>query len=350
MKRRNAYTLISLLLTVSLLLTGCAASSAEEVNNIITDETTTTTVSAETQEPETNTTETTKVSNTTSESDTDSTTTTTTTTAAETTVATTTTEKAVTTPVTESEPVPEWTENAINKTTMYVNTNGIYSRKKALQGSTAVKQYALNTAVTVVALTDTDYYKLTDGTYIHKDYLSLGKVTVTTTTTIKPVTTTTTTTVATEPEFVFTEEMRLEYEKEAARLINEFRVENGLKALEWNEIMHQATRIRAEEETIQIGHERPNGETYSDLLVELGYWDSLDEFWELENQGLVCSPGECLCWGGAYTPEEAVQSWIDSKPHRENLLEKEPRFSKMAVGLFYYEEWDSFYWVYWYMF
>ena len=291
----------------------------------------------------------TKVSNTTSESDTDSTTTTTTTTAAETTVATTTTEKAVTTPVTESEPVPEWTENAINKTTMYVNTNGIYSRKKALQGSTAVKQYALNTAVTVVALTDTDYYKLTDGTYIHKDYLSLEKVSVTTTTTSATTTTPPVqswTVTDNKPEIVFTEELRLEYEKEAARLINEFRVANGLPALEWNETMHQATRIRAEEQLIYPSHDRPNGETYVELLIELGYWDSIEEYGELARQGLVCSPGECLAWG-QMTPQIAVQSWIDSPAHRDNLLYDFP--NQMAVGVMYDEDARAFVWVYWEM-
>ncbi len=341
MKRTNVYKVVSVLLTVSLLLAGC--SSSEEVNR--TEEIT---VSEETQEPETSTTETTKVSNTTSESDTDSTTTTTTT-AAETTVATTTTEKAVTTPVTESEPVPEWTENAINKTTMYVNTNGIYSRKKALQGSTAVKQYALNTAVTVVALTDTDYYKLTDGTYIHKDYLSLGKVSVTTTTTSATTTTPPVqswTVTDNKPEIVFTEELRLEYEKEAARLINEFRVANGLPALEWNETMHQATRIRAEEQLIYPSHDRPNGETDVELLVELGYWDSIEEYGKLARQGLVSNTGECLAWG-QMTPQIAVQSWIDSPAHRDNLLDDSP--NPMAVGVIYDEDTRVFMWVYWCM-
>ena len=339
MKKNIGRKGISLCIAVSLLLAGC--SSSEEVNR--TDEIT---VSEETQEPETNTTEMTKVSNTTSESDTDSTTTTTTTT---TTAETTTTEKVVTTPVTESVPVPEWTENAINKTTMYVNTNGIYSRKKALQGSTAVKQYALNTAVTVVALTDTDYYKLTDGTYIHKDYLSLEKVSVTTTTTSATTTTPPVqswTVTDNKPEIVFTEELRLEYEKEAARLINEFRVANGLPALEWNETMHQATRIRAEEQLIYPSHDRPNGETYVELLIELGYWDSIEEYGELARQGLVCSPGECLAWG-QMTPQIAVQSWIDSPAHRDNLLYDFP--NQMAVGVMYDEDARAFVWVYWEM-
>lgn len=66
---------------------------------------------------------------------------------------------------------PEWTETAISGE-RYVNTNYIYSRIKAIQGSEKVQQYMLNDKVTVVAKTDTDYYKLSDGTFIHGDYLS----------------------------------------------------------------------------------------------------------------------------------------------------------------------------------
>lgn len=54
---------------------------------------------------------------------------------------------------------------------MYVNQS-CYSRIKALMGSEAVKQYTYGEAVNVVAKTDTGYYKLNDGEYIHGDYLS----------------------------------------------------------------------------------------------------------------------------------------------------------------------------------
>ena len=66
---------------------------------------------------------------------------------------------------------PEWTETAVSGQ-RYVNTDNIYSRIKAIQGSQTVKQYRLNDMVTVVARTDTDYYKLDDGSFIHADYLS----------------------------------------------------------------------------------------------------------------------------------------------------------------------------------
>ena len=66
---------------------------------------------------------------------------------------------------------PQWIETEIIGE-LYVNTDHIYSRIIAIQGSERVRQYSLNEKVAVIAKTDTDYYKLKDGSYIHADYLS----------------------------------------------------------------------------------------------------------------------------------------------------------------------------------
>ena len=79
------------------------------------------------------------------------------------------TTKAPETTTVVTEPL-EWGEEAFSAT-MYVNQS-CYSRIKALMGSDAVKQYTYGEAVNVVAKTDTGYYKLNDGEYIHGDYLS----------------------------------------------------------------------------------------------------------------------------------------------------------------------------------
>lgn len=71
---------------------------------------------------------------------------------------------------------PTWTETAASGT-YYINT-ACNSRAKAIQGSDVVKQYKVNDTVTVIAKTDTGYYKLADGEFIHGDYLSESKVTV----------------------------------------------------------------------------------------------------------------------------------------------------------------------------
>ena len=105
---------------------------------------------------------------------------------------TTTTTKAVTTakpkPATTTtdattKPTPEWTGSKASGT-KYVNTD-CYSRKKAVLGAETVKLYSVNDKVTVTAKTDTGYFKLSDGSFIHGDYLSDSKIVIQTTTTTK---------------------------------------------------------------------------------------------------------------------------------------------------------------------
>lgn len=95
---------------------------------------------------------------------------------------------ATTTTVATTKPVPEWTETKASGT-KYVNTD-CYSRKKAVLGAETVKLYSVNDKVTVTAKTDTGYYKLDTGAYIHSDYLSDSKIAQTTTTTAKKAETT----------------------------------------------------------------------------------------------------------------------------------------------------------------
>ena len=102
---------------------------------------------------------------------------------------------ATTTTAATTKPAPEWTETKASGT-KYVNTD-CYSRKKAVLGADTVKLYSVNDKVTVTAKTDTGYFKLSDGSFIHSDYLSDSKIVIQTTTTAKkaetpkPATTTT---------------------------------------------------------------------------------------------------------------------------------------------------------------
>ena len=100
-----------------------------------------------------------------------------------TTTATTTAKPKPTTTVATTKPAPEWTETKASGT-KYVNTD-CYSRKKAVLGAETVKLYSVNDKVTVTAKTDTGYYKLDTGAYIHSDYLSDSKIVIQTTTTTK---------------------------------------------------------------------------------------------------------------------------------------------------------------------
>ncbi len=185
MKRQITNIITALILSASLLLSGCAENSAGGEDKD---------TGTETNAPETAGTEATTPAVTVTADTTEPVTSAAgTLTATETTKATENkTEAPVSVPVTTTAPVAAWAETAASGT-MYINTNGIYSRKEAVQGSAKVKQYGLNEAVTVTAKTNTGYYKLSGGAFIHMDYLSGNKVTVTTTTTAKPVVTTTST-------------------------------------------------------------------------------------------------------------------------------------------------------------
>lgn len=152
MKKKHIAISLAVLAAV-LLVGGCSADGGNSssivettpVSTTKTPETTTTatTIPDETKKPETTTTVTTK--------------------APETTVVTTTTTKG-----------HEWTEEKVSGT-KYVSET-CYSRKKAVIGSDAIKQYFMGDSVKVTAKTNTGYFKLDNGEFIHGDYLSDTKV------------------------------------------------------------------------------------------------------------------------------------------------------------------------------
>lgn len=100
------------------------------------------------------------------------------TTTAKTTQTTAATTKA-TAPATTAAPKPAWTEKKCSGT-RYINISSCCARKEGLQGSEVVSYKYYGDAVNIAALTDTGYYKLDDGTYIHSDYLSESKPVATT--------------------------------------------------------------------------------------------------------------------------------------------------------------------------
>lgn len=95
-----------------------------------------------------------------------------------TTTASTTVSTTVSTPATTAE--PKWKETK-KSAEMYLNTS-VYSRSKAYLGAPTADLYMINDKVKVVAVTDTGYYKLSDGNFIHCDYLSNEKAVIQTTT------------------------------------------------------------------------------------------------------------------------------------------------------------------------
>lgn len=194
MKRKRTHTILATITLISVILTSaCTAGNASSTTSSAPETAVTTTAPAVTgtvmdriDEP--------KAEATTAQTAATTATTSATTKPQETKIAetTTTTTKAVTTakpkPATTTtaattKPAPEWTETKASGT-KYVNTD-CYSRKKAVLGADTVKLYSVNDKVTVTAKTDTGYFKLSDGSFIHSDYLSDSKIVIQTTTTTK---------------------------------------------------------------------------------------------------------------------------------------------------------------------
>ena len=202
MKRKRTHTILATITLISVILTSaCTAGNASSTTSSAPETAVTTTAPAVTgtvidriDEPkaETTTAQTTAITavTTTKPQETKKVETT----AAATAVTTAKPKPATTTTVATTKPAPEWTETKASGT-KYVNTD-CYSRKKAVLGADTVKLYSVNDKVTVTAKTDTGYFKLSDGSFIHSDYLSDSKVTQTAapatkkTETSKPATTT----------------------------------------------------------------------------------------------------------------------------------------------------------------
>ena len=198
---KRTHTILATITLISVILTSaCSAGSASSTTSSVPETAVTTTAPAVTgtvmdriDEPkaETTTAQTTTAV-TTKPQETKSAETTTTTTKAVTTAKP---KPATTTTAATTKPAPEWTETKASGT-KYVNTD-CYSRKKAVLGAETVKLYNVNDKVTVTAKTDTGYFKLSDGSFIHSDYLCDSKIVIQTTTTTKkaeapkPATTTT---------------------------------------------------------------------------------------------------------------------------------------------------------------
>ena len=102
--------------------------------------------------------------------------------------------ETTTTATTTTAKAPEWTEEKISTAAMYISVDSCYAREKAVLGAATAKLYYFADEVSVVAKTNTDYYKLKDGTFIHSDYLVSSKPQATTASTEKPKPQTTTAT------------------------------------------------------------------------------------------------------------------------------------------------------------
>jgi uncharacterized protein YkwD len=97
-------------------------------------------------------------------------------------------------------------------------------------------------------------------------------------------------------------------------LHNEIRAQHGLKALRQNKRLRKAAVRHSRDMVVHdyFEHTTPTGVTMLDRILKSRY--------VREDQGWIL--GENLAWGtGAYgTPRGAVEAWMESPGHRENIL------------------------------
>jgi uncharacterized protein YkwD len=106
---------------------------------------------------------------------------------------------------------------------------------------------------------------------------------------------------------------------EVLKLTNKERTSRGLTALKGTDSkLNKAANIRAEEIRIDYrpDHSRPDGRAWSTVFPEVGV--------------SFKSAGENMAMGQK-TPKDVVKSWMDSKGHRDNILNS--GFTHLGVGV-----------------
>ena len=250
---------------------------------------------------------------------------------------TTATTAAATTPATTAAPKPAWTEEK-RSGTIYIKTASCSARKEGLQGSKVVSFKHYGDAVNVTAITDTGYYKLDDGTYIHSDYLTDTKPAETTTAATSAPTPSTTPAqsnmqissadITDEPVNCSAEEA------EVFRIVNELRVSYGLTPYKWDANAYKAAKKRCDEAFDVFSHLRPDGTKFYTVYGINSEGDKNTVFKNVgENLG-----------SGQPTAQKVVDSWMASTAgHRENILN--PDIENMAVAFGTYNDDFKYYWV-----
>ena len=119
-------------------------------------------------------------------------------------------------------------------------------------------------------------------------------------------------------------------EERVIAYVNEEREARGLYALKRNSTLVESARAHSEDmaENRYFSHTSQDGRTAGDRIRDAGY------YWK--------TYGENIAAGQIYA-DEVVQDWMESRGHRENILD--PYFRDIGVGYVYDQ--DSIYLHYW---
>ena len=109
--------------------------------------------------------------------------------------------------------------------------------------------------------------------------------------------------------------------KSALNLVNQQRANNGLAALQWDDSLAACAMIRATELPSAFSHTRPDGSDWYTICPNIMYGENLAQ--------------------GYNSPDSAVNAWMNSTVHRENILNA--GFVSCGIGI--YESGGKWYWV-----
>lgn len=118
-----------------------------------------------------------------------------------------------------------------------------------------------------------------------------------------------------------------DFAEQVAFLVNEERENQGLVPLEMSSVMNESASVRADELTELFSHTRPDGSVCFTIF---------DEY----NISYMDFAGENI-HSGSSTPEDVMESWLNSSGHRANILDENARY--IGVGVAYSE--GTYYWV-----
>lgn len=118
---------------------------------------------------------------------------------------------------------------------------------------------------------------------------------------------------------------RENFQLEVLRLVNKERAKVGAPPLRFAKDLAASAYVRAVELPTKFSHTRPNGTKCFTAMPQRGH-----------------ILGENLA-GGQTSPKQVVQAWMDSKTHRDNILN--PKYTDL--GVVYYYRADSKYKHYW---
>ncbi len=116
------------------------------------------------------------------------------------------------------------------------------------------------------------------------------------------------------------------YIKQVLTLVNEERSKAELSPLESGGQLNEAAMTRAKELAQLFSHTRPDGRDSFTVLTEAGI--------------MYSSAGENIA-SGQSTPEEVMDSWMNSTGHRANILSD--KYTQIGIG--YYVTGGQSYWV-----